>query len=178
MEKGMILYQSKYGATEKYALWLREMTGFACVQTKKARVDEAASCETLILCGGVYASGIAGISFLKRNAGRLTRQRIAVLCVGASPEDAAALRALRERNLKSVPEGTALFYARGAWNERRMTLRDKALCRMLQKAVAKRPPDTLEPWMRALLEATGKPCDWTDKAYLQPLTEWLEAEKG
>ena len=119
MAKGMILYQSKYGATEKYALWLREMAGFACVPTKKARVEEAASCETLILCGGIYASGIAGISFLKRNAVRLTRQQIAVLCVGASPEDAAALRELRERNLKNVPEGTALFYARGAWDERR-----------------------------------------------------------
>ena len=28
---GIILYQSKYGATKKYAQWLSEETGFCCV---------------------------------------------------------------------------------------------------------------------------------------------------
>ena len=28
--KGIILYQSKYGATKKYAQWLSERTGFYC----------------------------------------------------------------------------------------------------------------------------------------------------
>ena len=57
-----------------------------------------------------------------------------------------------------------------------MTPRDRALCRMLQRAVAKRPSDALEPWMRALLGAAGQSCDWTDKAYLRPLMAWIEGE--
>ena len=36
MKKGIIIYQSKYGATKKYAGWLRQMTGFDCVETPKA----------------------------------------------------------------------------------------------------------------------------------------------
>ena len=32
---GVILYQSKYGATKKYADWLSEETGFPCMETKK-----------------------------------------------------------------------------------------------------------------------------------------------
>ena len=30
---GIILFQSKYGATKKYAQWLSEETGFPCVET-------------------------------------------------------------------------------------------------------------------------------------------------
>ena len=36
--KGIILYQSKYGATKKYADWISEATGFECVETKKANI--------------------------------------------------------------------------------------------------------------------------------------------
>lgn len=32
---GVILYQSKYGATKGYAEWLSEETGFQCIETKK-----------------------------------------------------------------------------------------------------------------------------------------------
>ncbi len=33
---GIILYQSKYGSTKKYADWISEETGFPCVGTKKS----------------------------------------------------------------------------------------------------------------------------------------------
>lgn len=63
MKKGIIIYQSKYGATKKYAEWLVEMTGFDCIETPKVTLNAAMQYETIILCGGIYASGIAGLSF-------------------------------------------------------------------------------------------------------------------
>lgn len=63
---GIILFQSKYGATKKYADWLSEELGFPCVETKKARISEVVSFDAVILGGGIYASGIAGLSFLKK----------------------------------------------------------------------------------------------------------------
>ena len=67
MSKGIILYQSKYGATKKYAQWLQEETGFDLQETKLADVKQVREYDTIILGGGVYASGIAGFSFLKKN---------------------------------------------------------------------------------------------------------------
>ena len=78
-------------------------------------------------------------------------------------------RSLRE-DLKKIP----LFYGRGAWNEERMTFKDRTLCKMLQKAIAKKDPQTYEPWMKALMSAVGKKCDWTDKEYLKPLLEYIK----
>ena len=40
MKNGIILYKSSYGATEKYARWLQEETGFALMETKKATLKD------------------------------------------------------------------------------------------------------------------------------------------
>ncbi len=63
---GIIVYRSKYGASKKYAEWLAEETGFRCVSIKEVKTDELASCDTVIVGGGIYASGFAFTSFLKK----------------------------------------------------------------------------------------------------------------
>ena len=68
---GVILYQSKYGATKRYAEWLSEEIGFQCIETKKADINEIITYDPIILGGGIYASGIAGLSFLKKNINKL-----------------------------------------------------------------------------------------------------------
>ena len=61
---GVILYQSKYGATKRYAEWLSEETGFKCIETKKADINEIIAYDNIILGGGIYESGIAGLPFI------------------------------------------------------------------------------------------------------------------
>ncbi|MEY8390262.1 flavodoxin [Lachnospiraceae bacterium] len=174
MKKGIILYQSKYGATKKYADWLKEITAFDLVPTPKARLYDIKQFQTIVLCGGIYASGIAGITFLKKHFNDLNDKRIAVFCVGASPYDEKAFRELKTHNFKNNLSKIPLFYGRGAWDESRMTLKDRTLCKLLQKALAKRDPATYEPWMTACMSASGQVCDWTDREYLIPLLNYLK----
>ena len=54
-----------------------------------------------------------------------------------------------------------------------MTFKDRTLCRMLQKAVAKKNPEEYEPWEKALMCAVGQKCDWTDRAYLDPILDYI-----
>ncbi len=173
MGKGIILYQSKYGATKKYAEWLREVMKFDCIKTKHAAPALLREYDTIVLGGGVYASGIAGLRFLKKNIVSLDKKRLAVFAVGASPYDEKAVKQLRETNFKGSLSEIPFFYCRGAWNEDAMSFGDRALCRMLQKAVAKQDPKSLEPWQQALLGAAGQECDWTDREYLKPLIDYL-----
>lgn len=174
LTKGIIVYQSKYGAAKKYAGWLQTMTNYYCIAASKVTANEAAQYETIILCGGIYASEIAGLSFLKKNIDKLKNKKLVILCVGASPYDESAFAEMKARNLKGDLKDIPLFYGRGTWNEEKMTFRDRMLCKMLQKSVAKKDPSTYEPWMKALMCAAGKNCDWTDKKYLIPLMEYLK----
>ncbi len=176
MGKGIILYQSKYGATKKYAQWLQEETGYDCVETKHVNVKSLQEYDVIILGGGVYASGIAGLSFLKKNIEHLSDKRIAVFAVGASPYDENAIKQIRDLHFKDKLSRIPLYYCRGAWNEEKMSFTDRTLCKMLQKAVAKQDPNTFESWQKALMSAVGQSCDWTDKKYLTSLIEFMKGE--
>lgn len=176
MSKGIILYQSKYGATKKYAQWLHEKTGFDWMETKPADIKQVSKYDTIILGGGVYASGIAGLSFLKKNIDHLTGKKILVFCAGASPYDEAAIEQIKKLHFKDGLRNVPLVYCRGAWDEDIMTFKDRTLCKMLQKAVSKKYPSTYEIWERALMSAVGQKCDWTDPKYLEPIIKFLQEE--
>lgn len=173
MNNGIILYQSKYGATKKYADWLAQKTNFTVIETAKAKIYNVSSHDCIILCGGIYASGIAGLSFLKKNYNALKDKKIAIFCVGASPYDEKAFEQLKAFNLKGGLKELPIFYGRGIWNENKMTFKDRTLCKLLQKSLAKKDPNTYEPWMKALMQSVGQTCDWTNQSYLTPLLNFL-----
>lgn len=148
------------------------------METKAADWNRIREYDTVILGGGVYASGIAGLAFLKKNITKLSDKKIAVFCVGASPYDEAAISQIRKLHFKDELGKVPLYYCRGAWNEDAMTFKDRTLCKMLQKAVAKKDPDTYEIWEKALMCAVGQRCDWTDKKYLEPLIDDIRKKKS
>lgn len=170
---GVILYQSKYGATKRYADWLLEETGFKCVETRKADINEIITYDTIILGGAIYASGIAGLSFLKKNIKKLAGKKIVVFCCGASPYEEKAVQQIREHNMKGDLSDIPLFYCRGAWNLDAMSFKDRTLCKLLRKSVEKKDPSEYELWEKALMEAGDDKCDWTDKKYLDPILECI-----
>ena len=171
--KGIILYTSKYGATKRYADWLAAESGFDCMETKSAKIEDVIQYDAIILGGGIYASGISGLSFLKKNIEKLQGRKIIVFCDGASPFDEKAFQQIIDYNLKGPLSGLPCFYCRGAWDMDRMNFADRNLCRLLQKIVAKKKTGDYEIWEKALLEAGNKKCDWTDKAYIKPILEAL-----
>lgn len=173
MKEGIIVYRSKYGGTKKYVDMLREAKDFDAVEVSKADVRITAQYNTVILCGGIYASGIAGISFIRKNYEKLKDKRLAVFCVGASPYDENAFNDIKRRNLKNDLKEIQCFYGRGVWDQEKMKFADRTLCRLLQKSISKKDASELEPWEKALMSASGKKCDWTDEKYLKPLLDFL-----
>lgn len=172
--KTIILYKSKYGSTARYAAMLGQELGCEPADIDAAGAKPAEGCGAVIFAGGIYAGGVAGWSRFAKLLPALEGRRTALLCVGASPYDGKALAALRER-CKGLPENVPLFYARGAWDESVMSFKDRTMCKLLQKMVARQPEQT-EPWMRELLAAMGQKRDWVSAEQLQPLLEYIRAE--
>ena len=170
--KGIVIYKSKYGATKKYAEWIAEETGFSCVSTKEADISEAAKCDVIILGGGIYASGIACTSFLKKNIGKLKGKKIIVFTCGASPYDEKSVNAIIEKNMKDDLAGIPVYYCRGTFDMKEMSFADRTLCSMLRKSLTKKDPKDMEVWEQALVEATDNEAhDWTDRSYIEQILE-------
>ena len=176
MSKIVVMYKSKYGATKKYAEWLSDELSCDLIETKKADINKIKEYDTIILGGGIYATGIAGISFLKKNYKKLKDKKIAVFAVGASPYNHSAFKVLKEYNLKDTLSDLTCFYCRGSWNEEKMSWKDKTLCKLLKKFVTKKDPADYEPWEEALMEAMGSQVDWTDKENIKPIIEFIKTK--
>ena len=176
MENILIIYKSKYGAAREYAQLLGKALATVPVSIDQAKSQMITSADIIILCGGIYAASIAGLSFLKKNAALLSGKKTAVFAVGASPYDQKTLEELKKRHLSGALDGVPLFYGRGAWNEEIMTAKDKFLCSMLMKVVSKKPAEQCEPWELALKEAMGKKCSRVDEKYLEPLYKYIHKD--
>lgn len=168
---GVIIYKSKYGSTRKYVEWLVEETGFDTIETSDAKIKEIQEYDVIVLGGGVYATGIAGISFLQKNIKNLRDKKIIVFCDGASPFDEEAFEEIKKHNMKDDLKNIPCFYCRGGWDLEAMSFIDRTMCKLLKKSVAQKPPDELEIWEKALVDAGDETCDWTDKKYLKPILE-------
>lgn len=174
MEKCIIIYKSKYGATKKYVDWLIEETKFNFLEISNANIKYIEKYNTVILCGGIYATGIAGLTFFRKNYNVLKHKKLAIFCVGASPFEEKTFNKLKTYNLKEDLKDINMFYGRGIWDEEKMTFKDRTLCKLLQKAISKKDPNTYEPWMKALMSSVGEKCDWTDRKYLEPLLNFIK----
>lgn len=172
--KTILLYKSKYGSTRKYVEMLKTKLPCEAVDLDAQRVPDLAPYDAVVLAGALYASGIAGIGVLRKHYAQIADKKLAILCVGASPYEEQAFLQMKARNLKQDLKHIPVFYARGAWDEDKMTLKDKILCKMLEKHVKSRDPATYEPWMKAFAEAMGQQRDWVDEGYLQPLIDYLK----
>lgn len=168
---GVIVYKSKYGATKKYVEWLVEETGFDTVETSNAKINELQKYDVVVLGGGIYATGIAGIAFLKKNIKALQDKKVIVFCNGASPFDEEVFEEIKKRNMKDELQNIPCFYCRGGWDLEAMSFIDRNMCKMLRKSVSKKNPNELEIWEKALVAAGDEKCDWTDKKYLKPILE-------
>lgn len=173
---GIILCQSKYGASKKYAEWISQETGFKIIETKKADIKNIEKYDTVILGGGVYASAIAGIGFLKKNIDALNGKKIAVFCCGAAPYGNEILDILKKKNMKEKLAGIPCFYYQGMWDLEGMKFGDKTICKMYVKMLSRKDPSEVKAWERPFLEAKDKKCDWTDKKYIAPLIEFIKGE--
>ena len=77
----------------------------------------------------------------------------------ASPYDEEAIKQIRTHNMTDKLSGIPVFYCRGAWDMDSMSFKDRTLCKMLRKAVAKKNPADYEIWEKAIMEAGENKCD-------------------
>ena len=168
-----IIYQSKYGSTEKYAKWLCEEIGGDLYKKSEISISDLKKYDTIIYGGGLYITGIAGFSFIKNNYKHLEDKNIIVFAVGASPFDTGLIFEIKGNNFPDEMKYIPFFYLRGAFDESKIKSRDKILMQLLKKFIGKKDDSDYEEWEKAFIESTRKSEDWTCKESLKPIIEYI-----
>ena len=170
---GIIIYKSKYGASKKYAEWISEETGFQIKELSEVTKLDFAKYDTLIFGSGIYMSKLVISDLIEKNHELLTNKNLIAFGVGSCP--------FNEENIKTIINNSfeyfkdiPFFYCRGIIHVNNMKFMDKVLCKMLQKVIAKKPPEE-----RTLLEDTIATSglelnDWTEKKHIDPIINKIE----
>ncbi len=170
----VVIYESKYGTTKKYAEWIAEDLDAQLFERKAISADALAGYDLIVYGGGLYAGGVSGLSFIKNNYNRIKDKRVLLFTCGlgdpAVPENVNNIReGLDKFMTPEMREKVEVFYLRGGMDYSKLSFVHKSLMSMVQKTVAKKDPATRNPEEVAMLDTFGKVVDFTDRATIKPL---------
>ena len=176
--KTAVVYTSKYGFTRQYAAWIAEALSCDLLDARGLRPAALEPYDALLFGGGLYAGGVGGISLLTKNFQRLKGKRLALFTCGladpSDPENVSHIRAGLDKILTPpMGEAVEIFHLRGGIDYARLGPVHRAMMAMLRRMLLGKDPDTLRQEDRELLRTYGQKVDFTDKASIAPILEYM-----
>lgn len=174
MGRTVVVYASRYGATERYAREIAQRLGCEAVNVKRWKPRRFSDYDTVIYGGSLYASAILGVKALTKHEALLEGKRLIVFTVGMATADSPSLEQVRKQNFgPALRERASFFHLRGAMDYARLSPPHRLMMAVMHAAVGKMKEPTQE--LRLILETYGKRADWTDLSAVEPI---VAAAKG
>ncbi len=175
--KTVVIFESKYGYTKRYAQWLSEALACPLFERKRFRPQDFEKYEVILYGGGLYAGGVSGIKLLTQHWNLLSDKKVILFTCGlADPADPANAAHIREALAKALPaemmNSINLFHLRGGIDYSRLSLIHKTMMSMLRRMLMKKGDSELNSEARQILATYGQKIDFTDRASLQPVIDY------
>lgn len=176
MKKIVVVYKTKYGSTEKYAKWISEDTGADIFKVGEIKADALKKYDTIVYCGGLYAGGLLGFSFIKKNYPKICDKKLIVVCVGATLKKDEALEEIKAQNMTGeMKDKVHFFLLRGGLNYKKMNIIDRFLMFLLVKMVKLKKTEEVDDDTKGLIATYGKVVDYTNKNSIEPIIEAINS---
>lgn len=176
MDKIAVVYKSKYGSTKKYAQWIADDAKAVLYECSQVDINKLMEYDTIIYGGGLYASGIAGVSIITKNYNLIKDKSIIVFTVGlADPENKEIFTNVIEKNFPSeeMRKSIKFFHLRGGIDYKKLGIIHKSMMAMLKIMLSKKDASELSNEDKELLATYGGKVDFTDRTTIKPLITFL-----
>lgn len=173
MSKVAVIYEGKYGTTEKYAGWIAEATGADVFQASKCKAADVEAYDTIVFGGAIHAGKILGIQFLQKNIDKLSGKRILAFAVGLNVDGAEIREQCIGFNFIKKLAGIPCYFFPGAYDPAKISGMDKVIMGTMKKFMknmmsGEQPEDQKGTEMN-LLDAIEHGADFTDRDRITPL---------
>lgn len=178
MNKKVVVYQSKYGSTKKYAEWISKELSCDLYERNAIKADDLIGYDTIIYGGGLYAGGVSGINLIVKSFDRLKDKNLLLFTCGlADPNDADNISHIRKSLMKvlspEMQKKIVVYHLRGGIDYSKLGIIHKSMMTMLHKMIAKKDDSTLKEEDRQILDTYGQIVDFTDKTTIEPILEFV-----
>jgi len=130
--KGIVVYKSKYGATEQYAQMIGAALNFTLKNANEISYEQLENYDIVIAGSSIYIGKILLKDWLKKNEAVLLKKKVALFIVGGEPVSE------KEKTQKYFTDNVSMqllskcktFYLHGRTIYKNLTLFDKFLLSM------------------------------------------------
>lgn len=178
MNKTVVIYESKYGSTKRYAEWIAEALSCPLFERKSFHPQDFSEYDIIVYGGGLYAGSVSGIKLLTKNRDALSDKKVVLFTCGlADPRDPHNVSIIRNALAKALPakmfKRLQLFHLQGGIDYSRLSFVHKSMMSMLRKMLLKKETDELRDEERQILETYGTCIDFTDRESIKPLVSFV-----
>jgi len=167
-----VLYKSKYGTTRQYARWIAEETGGDLYELPHLILSDLEKYDTIIIGGGLYAGGMLGFSFFKKNFQAFAGKKLIVFSVGASFDNKKNTDTIKDANLTpEMREKVAYFHLRGGLDYPAMKRLDRFAMWCMKTMLERKPEADRDEETAGVIGTYGKKVSFLDRKSLGPLLE-------
>lgn len=171
----VIVYASQTGFTKKYAQWLSERIDAEAMDIKEAESKGAEyfdKYDAIVFGGWANAGKVVKSNWFTANMSRWKGKKLAIYCVGASPNDGSHVDEMMGRVLDAEQSKYAkAFYCQGGLSYEKLSLGSR-LAMKAYAALVKRSKTDNEADKR-MAEMISDSFDIADPKYLDPIIEYL-----
>lgn len=169
MERTVVIYKSKYGATEQYARWIADELECDLVRAEDFKAKDFDRYDNIIYGGGLQAGGIKGFDLIKKNRRRLAGKKVVTFVVGLSVDNKENRMEVRDINLdKDELKSMTLYYCKGAFKPEAVTGLDKGIikiCISMLEGSRYTGTDAQKQLYKDMTEGA----DYIDRKYIEPI---------
>jgi menaquinone-dependent protoporphyrinogen IX oxidase len=170
----VVLYKTKYGNSKKYATWIAEEVGAEIFNVDDFNPDNLHNYDVIVYGGSLYATGIIGLSRIRKSIETLKNKKVIVFSVGASPAKPEVIEDIKTKNFSLEMASFVEFYhLRGGFDFKKLKLRDKILMSMLKMKLEakKKRGEELTDDEKGMLAAYRIAVDFTSRKAIEPIVE-------
>lgn len=168
----IVIYESRYGSTEKYAKWIGEALNCKVIKRENMKKEDLHNYETIIYGGWLHAGFIKGFKSIAKDKDKLKDKNIVVFSVGCSTGKEEELKGVEKMNFENM-NNVKHFYLRGAFNYKTLNSGDKVLMNMMKMKLKSIKEEDRDEDTKGMLDAYINPIDFTDKTNISYLVEYV-----
>lgn len=173
MRKIVVVYQSKYGTTEKYANWIAGALSADLFEKKELSAEKLCQYDVVVYGGGLYAGGILGASLVSKSK----IAHLVLFTVGlANPNTTDYTEIISRSFSEKVSQPDAVFHFRGGIDYKKLNALDRLFMYFQKKIVEKKIKNEDEESGEGneLLETYGNAIDFTSEQSIESLIDYVK----
>ena len=170
----IVVYESKYGSTEKYAKWIAEELNCKVSKLSEINLDELNNYDNIIFGGWINAGKLEGFKIIKKHKEKLKDKNFIVYAVGLAGKEDPQYKKFKEQNLKDF-NNIQDFYLRGAFHFNSLKLKDKVMMSAFKMILKRQNPEKRDENTISMMNNKAKPIDFTNKESIKPILQAIKS---